>query len=169
MADHTTTTSRASAGSAPDGPSPAGAPRRHPLATIIAYAALGIVFGFVLTRAEVISWFRIQEMFRFQSFHMYGVFAGALAVAIPGFRLLKRPGMRSLSGEPIEVPPKEMGSGVRYCGGGLLFGVGWAFTGACPGPFFALVGAGVTVMLVAIVSAVAGAWVYGYLRPRLPH
>lgn len=133
------------------------------------YLLLGIAFGFILTKSEVISWFRIQEMFRFQGFHMYGIFASALAVAIPLLAYLKRSEGRSVTGEPMVVPDKELGAGRRYVLGGLTFGVGWAFTGACPGPLFALIGSGVGLMAVALLSALAGTWVYGWLRPRLPH
>lgn len=129
----------------------------------------GVAFGFVLTRGEVISWFRIQEMFRFQSFHMYGIIATALIVAAISIEILKRTKARTLDGTPIALAPKEMGRGYRYAIGGTIFGVGWAFTGACPGPLFALLGSGLTVMVVPIASALAGTWVYGYFRPRLPH
>jgi uncharacterized membrane protein YedE/YeeE len=129
----------------------------------------GLAFGFVLTKAEVISWFRIQEMFRFQSFHMYGIIASALVVAALSLEMLKRAQARALDGTLIALAPKELGRGYRYALGGTIFGVGWAFTGACPGPLFALFGSGITVMAVPIISAVAGTWVYGYLRPRLPH
>ena len=128
----------------------------------------GVAFGFVLIRAEVISWFRIQEMFRFQSFHMYGIIASAILVAAVSLEILKRAGARALDGTPIVLPPKELGRGYRYAIGGTIFGIGWAFTGACPGPLFALLGSGISVMVVPIASAVAGTWVYGYLRPRLP-
>jgi uncharacterized protein len=133
------------------------------------YAALGTLFGIVITKSEVISWFRIQEMFRFQSAHMYGVMATAVATALIGQQLIRRLGIASISGEPIEVPDKVMGRGTRYWAGGTLFGLGWAMVGACPGPLFALVGSGVSVMLVAIVSALVGTWSYGALRDRLPH
>ena len=133
------------------------------------YLLLGIAFGVVITKGEVISWFRIQEMFRFQGFHMFGIFATALPVAIVSVQLLKRYGVRSTLGSPLVIPPKAMGSGVRYVAGGITFGMGWALTGACPGPLFALLGAGVLPIGVTILSAMAGAWAYGYLRPRLPH
>jgi hypothetical protein len=123
----------------------------------------------VVTGAEVLSWFRIQEMFRFQSFHMYGIIASAVAVAAVSLRLLRRRMPRAATGADIEIPPKRMGRGVRYVVGGLLFGLGWALTGACPGPLLALVGNGVGVFGVALLSAVAGVWSYGHLRPRLPH
>ena len=132
------------------------------------YFVVGTIFGIVITKGEVISWFRIQEMFRFQGFHMFGIFASALPIAIVTVQLLKR-GMRALDGQPIATTAKPLGTGRRYAIGGSLFGVGWALTGACPGPLFALLGSGVTVMAVVIVSALAGTWSYGLLRARLPH
>jgi uncharacterized protein len=134
-----------------------------------AYLVVGVLFGILLTKSEVISWFRIQEMFRFQGFHMYGVFATALPTAIVAVQLLKRRHARTLAGDPIVIPPKHLGSGIRYGAGGTIFGLGWALTGACPGPLFALAGSGVEVMGVAILSAMLGTWTYGRLRARLPH
>jgi len=133
------------------------------------YLLVGTVFGIVLTKGEAISWFRIQEMFRFQGFHMFGIFATALPTAIIGVQLLKRRWRRTLAGEAIVVPPKHLGSGVRYAVGGTIFGLGWALTGACPGPLFALLGSGVTTMAVAIASAMLGTWTYGRVRHHLPH
>jgi uncharacterized membrane protein YedE/YeeE len=133
------------------------------------YGVMGVLFGIVLTKAEVISWFRIQEMFRFQGFHMFGIFGTALPVAILTVQLLKRLEARTVGGEVIRVPPKHLGKGIRYVVGGMIFGVGWAFTGACPGPLLALLGSGVGVMAAVILSALAGTWVYGLLRPYLPH
>ena len=133
------------------------------------YLLVGTLFGIVLTKGEAISWFRIQEMFRFQGFHMFGIFATALPTAIVGVQLLKRRWRRTLGGDAIVVPPKHLGSGVRYGAGGTIFGLGWALTGACPGPLFALLGSGVGVMSVAIASAMLGTWTYGRLRHRLPH
>src|SRR5688572_25612134 len=133
------------------------------------YFAAGLLFGLVLIKAEVVSWFRIQEMFRFQAFHMYGIIASATVVAGVSLAALRRLGARALDGSRIALAPKPMGGGYRYWIGGAIFGVGWALTGACPGPLFALFGAGVTVLSVAVVSAVAGTWLYGYLRPSLPH
>lgn len=137
--------------------------------TLLAYLTLGTLFGIVITKTEVISWFRIQEMFRFQSFHMYGVMCSAVVVAWLGLFLLRRSGVQSLTGHPIVVPAKIMGRGTRYWAGGTLFGIGWALVGACPGPLFALIGNGVSVMLVTTLSALAGTWSYGMLRDRLPH
>ena len=134
-----------------------------------AYLLAGVLFGIVITRGEVISWFRIQEMFRFQGFHMFGVFATALPTAILSVQFLKRRGIHTFAGAPIQIRPKVFESGVRYAAGGTIFGLGWALTGACPGPLFALLGSGVTVMALAIVAAMAGTWAYGALRTRLPH
>jgi uncharacterized membrane protein YedE/YeeE len=137
--------------------------------TSLVYLLLGICFGFVLTKAEAISWFRIQEMFRFQSPRMYQIIALAVFVAAGSVAFIKKFGLKTISGEPIVIPPKTLGLGVRYAVGGTIFGSGWVLTGACPGPLFALVGSGVTVMIAAIASALAGTWLYGLLRPRLPH
>jgi uncharacterized membrane protein YedE/YeeE len=138
-------------------------------ATWLVYPLIGIVFGITLTQAEIVSWFALQDMFRFQSPRMYLIIASAVAVAAISVALIKRFGVRTLSCEPITIPPKKMGRGIRYLAGGTIFGLGWALSGACPGPMFALVGNGVTVMIVAILSALAGTWLYGWLRPRLPH
>ncbi len=134
-----------------------------------AYLVLGVLFGITLTQSEVLSWFRIQEMFRFQSPRMYEIIVSAIVVAAGSLALIRKLGVKTISGEPITIPPKTLGRGIRYAAGGTIFGLGWALTGACPGPLFALVGNGVPVMLVAIVSALAGTWLYGFLRPRLPH
>jgi uncharacterized membrane protein YedE/YeeE len=136
---------------------------------LIWYFLLGSLFGVVLTKAEIVSWFRIQEMFRFEAFHMYGIIASAIAVAALSVWLLRRSGVRAMTGEAISIPAREVGIGYRYWIGGTLFGVGWALTGACPGPMFALVGAGSSVFVVTVVSALVGTWVYGYVRPHLPH
>jgi uncharacterized protein len=136
---------------------------------LISYFLLGTLFGIVLTKAEIVSWFRIQEMFRFESFHMYGIIASAIAVAAVSVALLRRAGVPTVTGESISIPAKKLGKGYRYWIGGALFGVGWAMTGACPGPMFALVGAGASVFAVTVLSALAGTWLYGYLRPHLPH
>jgi uncharacterized membrane protein YedE/YeeE len=137
---------------------------------LIVYLMLGIYLGIVFTKSEVISWFRIQEMFRFQSFHMYGIIGSAVAVAALSVLIIKKRNVRTLAGERIEIPPKQMSAPCyRYWIGGILFGLGWALLGACPGPIFALIGSGTTVILVSLLSALAGTWVYGRLRPRLPH
>jgi uncharacterized membrane protein YedE/YeeE len=136
---------------------------------LLPYVALGGAFGFLLVEAEVVSWFRIQEMFRFEAFHMYGIIGAAVVTAAMSLLVIKRLGLRSPDGQPLALEPKTVGSGVRYLAGGSMFGLGWALTGACPGPLVALVGAGVPVMLVTILSALVGTWTYGRLRPRLPH
>ncbi len=132
------------------------------------YIIVGIVFGITLTKAEVISWYRIYEMFRFQSFHMYGVIVSAVVLGILFTQLIKRTGMKSLDGEPITIQPKQM-SIPRYLFGGIIFGLGWAMTGACPGPMFILIGNGVTVVIAMVASAILGTYVYGLLRDKLPH
>jgi uncharacterized protein len=136
---------------------------------VIVYFLLGCGFGAVLMEAEVISWFRIQEMFHFDAFHMYGIIGSAVVVAGVSLIVMKQLELRDAEGQLLALEPKAVGTGVRYIAGGTIFGLGWALTGACPGPLVALVGGGVPVMLVALASALAGTWVYGFLRPRLPH
>lgn len=131
------------------------------------YAAWGILFGIVLVKAEIVSWFRIYEMFRLESFHMYGVIGSAVLVGLISVWLIKRNRLRALSGEEILIPDKTFHRGQIY--GGLIFGLGWAITGACPGPLFAQIGAGFSVVTVTLLSALAGTWVYGLVRERLPH
>lgn len=131
--------------------------------------ALGTLFGIILVQGEIVSWFRIHEMFRFEGFHMYGIIGSALAVAATALWVIRRFGVRTLDGDRIVVPPKVMGSGTRYIAGGVIFGIGWGLAGACPGPLFAQIGAGGSVMAVTAASAMAGTWTYGWLRPRLPH
>ena len=131
------------------------------------YAAIGASFGIVFVKAEIISWFRMQEMFRFQAFHMYGVIGTAVVVAAISVFLLKKFKVKTLQGDEIKFAEKPMHKGVVI--GGLCFGFGWALTGACPGPFYALIGAGFPVIIVSLLSAVFGAWVYGYFQDKLPH
>jgi uncharacterized protein len=133
----------------------------------IKYFLAGTAFGILLVKAEVISWFRIQEMFRLQSFHMYGVIGSAMAVGMLSVFLIKKFKIKTIYGEPIEFHPKSFNRGQVY--GGLLFGLGWAITGACPGPLYAQIGTGATVIAVTLLSAVAGTWVYGLLREKLLH
>ena len=148
----------------------AAAETRGLLRAQLLYVSAGAFLGIVFVKSEVLSWYRIQEMFRFQSLHMYLVLASAVAVAALGVRVVQGFGLRTLDGEVIAVPSKEMtGPGTRYWLGGAVFGLGWALLGACPGPIFALIGAGVTSMIVALLSALAGTWVYGALQSRLPH
>ena len=131
------------------------------------YLVVGIIFGIVFVKAEIISWFRIQEMFRFQSFHMYGVIGSAVAVGTLSVWLIKRYQVKTIAGEEIKFNIRTFNKGNIY--GSLLFGFGWAITGACPGPLFAQIGAGTSVVLITLLSAVAGTWVYGLIRERLPH
>lgn len=132
----------------------------------IKYLLAGVFFGIVLVKAQVISWFRIQEMFQLTSFHMYGVIGTAVVTGIISLQLIKRFHIKTLSGDPIVVAPKKFSKGQIY--GGLIFGLGWAITGACPGPLFAQIGMGFSVVAVTLVSAIAGTWVYGAIQARLP-
>lgn len=131
------------------------------------YAVAGIAFGIALTKAEIISWFRIQEMFRLQSFHMYGVIGTAVMVGILSVWIIKRYKVKTIYGEEITFHPKKFNKGQII--GGLIFGMGWALTGACPGPLFAQIGAGFLVIIIVLASAIAGTWVYGFFRDKLPH
>ena len=131
------------------------------------YFVTGVFFGIILIKAEIISWFRIQEMFRLQSFHMYGVIGSAIVVGVISVWIIKRFKVKTIYGEPILFHPKKFNKGNVY--GGLIFGLGWAMTGACPGPLFAQIGTGALVIIVTLLSAIAGTWVYGYIRERLPH
>ena len=133
----------------------------------IKYLIVGILFGIVFVKAEIVSWFRIQEMFRLQSFHMYGVIGSAIAVAMISIFLIKKLHIKTIYGEKIEFHKKKFNKGQIY--GALIFGFGWAITGACPGPLFAQIGTGATVIIVTLLSAVAGTWMYGLLREKLPH
>ncbi len=143
-----------------------------PLA-LAGYALLGMGLGIVFTKSQVLSWFRIYEMFRFESFHLYGIIGSAVATAALLVGLIKKLGLRTIHGEPIRLSPKTWGGGrvpgARYWMGGTLFGLGWALLGACPGPLFALVGGGVGVMAVALAAALAGTWTYALVHQRLPH
>lgn len=132
------------------------------------YLFIGIIFGIALTKAEIISWFRIYEMFRFQSFHMYGVIGTAIIFGIIVVQVIKRTQMRAFDGTPILISPKSR-SVARYLYGGIFFGLGWALTGACPGPLFILVGNGFSVVVVIIASALVGTYTYGLVKERLPH
>ncbi|MDP3665840.1 MAG: YeeE/YedE thiosulfate transporter family protein [Sediminibacterium sp.] len=140
---------------------------KHPWWYDFKYLVAGILFGTILTKAEVISWFRIQEMFRLQSFHMFGVIGSAVAVGTLSVFIIKKYKIRTIYGEEIELHTRPFNKGQMI--GGLLFGFGWALTGACPGPLFAQFGAGTTVIIVTLFSAIAGTWVYGLLRDKLPH
>ena len=131
------------------------------------YLLFGLIFGIVLIKSEVVSWFRIQEMFRLQSFHMFGVIGSAVVVGAISVFLIKKFKIKSVHGEEIILPEKTFNKGQIY--GGLLFGFGWAMTGACPGPLFAQLGYGATAVLITILMATVGTWVYGKFREKLPH
>ena len=140
---------------------------KHPLWYNLKYSVVGIIFGIVFVKAEVISWFRIQEMFRLQSFHMYGVIGTAVVVGMISVALIKKFKIKTIYGEPIVFHSKKFNKGQIF--GGITFGLGWALTGACPGPLFAQIGTGALVVFVIILSAIAGTWVYGFFREKLPH
>ena len=129
---------------------------------------LGIFFGIVLIKSEVVSWFRIQEMFRFQSFHMYGIIGSAILVGAISVMLIKKLKVKTISGETINLNPKPVMKTANFFGG-LIFGLGWSFTGACPGPIYALIGSGSLIFILVLVSALAGVFVYGLVRTKLPH
>lgn len=131
------------------------------------YLIVGILFGIIFIKAEIVSWFRIQEMFRLQSFHMYGVIGSAVVVGMISVWVIKKFDIKTLYGESIVITPKAFNKGQIY--GGLIFGFGWAITGACPGPLFAQMGTGSSIAIVTLLSALGGTWVYGYVREKLPH
>ncbi|HEX4851077.1 MAG TPA: DUF6691 family protein [Puia sp.] len=139
----------------------------HPWWHNIKYLIAGIFFGIILVKSEVISWFRIQEMFRLQSFRMYGIIGSAIVVGAISIWLIKKFKVRTIYGESINLRPKKFNKGQVI--GGLIFGLGWAITGACPGPIYSQIGAGFTVVIVTLVSAIVGTWVYGRFRDKLPH
>lgn len=132
------------------------------------YILLGILFGIVMYKAEAASWFRIYEMFNFQSFHMFGFMATALAIGVPAFYFIKRNNAKDVKGQYISMADKAK-SIPRYLIGGILFGLGWALAGACPGPIFVLIGAGFYPILIVAGFAILGTYLYGVLRDKLPH
>ena len=134
---------------------------------LFAYLIAGILFGILLVKSEVISWFRIQEMFRLQSFHMFGVIGSAVVTGAISIWLIKKLKLKTIKGETITISDKKFHKGNIY--GGLLFGFGWALTGACPGPLFAQIGNGATVIVVTLFSAIIGTWIYGRIQHKLPH
>jgi len=133
----------------------------------IKYLVAGAFFGILLVKSEVISWFRIQEMFHLKSFHMFGVLGSAVITGIISVQVIKRFKIKTVYGEPIILPRKKFNKGQIF--GGLLFGFGWALTGACPGPLFAQIGTGLLIVVITLLSAIAGTWVYGLVREKLPH
>ena len=139
----------------------------HPWWYNFKYLLYGTLFGIILTKSEVISWFRIQEMFRLESFHMYGVIGSAILVGIISVFIIKRFDIKTIYGEKLDLHSTPFNKGQVI--GGLCFGFGWALTGACPGPLFAQIGTGATVTIITLLSAISGTWVYGLVREKLPH
>lgn len=133
----------------------------------IKFLIVGLLFGIILIKSQVVSWFRIQEMFRLQAFHMYGIIGSAIVVGMISVLLIKRFKVKTIHHQPITIPDKQFHWGNVY--GGLIFGLGWAITGACPGPLFAQIGSGFLVISITLLSAIAGTWVYGLIREHLPH
>jgi uncharacterized protein len=136
-------------------------------ASNIKFLVAGLLFGILIIKGEVVSWFRIQEMFRLQSIHMYGIIGSAIVTGMISIQLIKKFRIKTVNSEAIKIIPKTYHRGFIY--GGVIFGIGWAITGACPGPLFAQIGSGATVVIVTLLSAIAGTWVYGFVKPRLPH
>ena len=132
------------------------------------YLVVGVFFGIVLTKSEAVSWYRIYEMFKFQSFHMFGIIGTALFVGVTGVQIIKRTKMKDMNNETIVIADKEPGS-TRYWIGGLFFGLGWALVGSCPGPIFILIGAGFMPVLLVLAGAMLGTFLYGLLKNKLPH
>ena len=141
-------------------------PGKETALSLIKYLFMGTLFGIILVKSEVISWYRIQEMFRLQSFHMFGVIGSAVVTGIISILIIKKFKIKTINGEKIELPSKKFNKGQIY--GGLIFGFGWAITGACPGPLFAQIGSGSSVIIITLLSAIAGTWVFGYFKERLP-
>ncbi len=135
---------------------------------LLKYLLVGFFFGIVLTKSEAVSWYRIYEMFQFQSFHMYGIIMTAITTGLVGIQIIKRKKMKDIDGLPIVFLDKERGT-VRYWVGGILFGLGWAMVGACPGPIFILIGAGFLSVGLVLIGAIFGTFLYGVLKDRLPH
>ncbi|MDP5140262.1 MAG: YeeE/YedE family protein [Spirosomaceae bacterium] len=134
---------------------------------LLKYLIVGVLFGIIFVKAEIISWFRIQEMFRLDSFHMYGVIGSAIVVGMISIQVIKRFNIKTLAGEEVVLNDKFFNKGQIY--GGLIFGLGLALTGACPGPLFAQIGSGFMAVIVTLLSAIVGTWTYGYFREKLPH
>jgi uncharacterized membrane protein YedE/YeeE len=135
---------------------------------VFKYLFVGFVFGIVLTKSEAVSWYRIYEMFQFQSFHMYGIIMVAIVTGVLGVQIIKRKQLKDIKGKPIVIAKKEKGS-LRYWIGGLFFGLGWALVGSCPGPIFILLGAGFLPILLVLIGALIGTFIYGVVKDKLPH
>lgn len=140
-------------------------PSNESFFSLVKYLIIGILFGIIFVKAEIISWYRIQEMFRLQSFHMYGVIGSAVLTGIISVQIIKRFRIRTIQGKAISIQPKKFQKGQIY--GSLIFGLGWAITGACPGPLFAQIGSGYTVIIVTLLSAIAGTWLFGRFEKYL--
>ena len=134
----------------------------------IKYLLVGFLFGIVLTKSEAVSWYRIYEMFQFQSFHMYGIISVAISTGLIGLQIIKRNHIKDIDGKPIVIADKEKGS-FRYWIGGLIFGLGWALVGACPGPIFILIGAGFWSVILILIGAMIGTFIFGLLKDKLPN
>lgn len=134
----------------------------------LSYFITGILFGIIMFKSEAASWFRIYEMFRFESFHMYGIIGSALVLGVIGVQIIEKKKIKDVNGEPISMAPKDK-SFTRYMFGGIIFGLGWALAGACPGPIYTLMGAGFAGVFVVFFAAILGTFVYGLLRDKLPH
>jgi len=135
---------------------------------VLKYLIVGFIFGIVLTKSEAVSWYRIYEMFHFQSFHMYGIIMTAVCTGLIGIQIIKRKNLKDIKGQPIVIADKEKGS-FRYWIGGLFFGFGWALVGTCPGPIFILLGAGFLSLGFVLVGALIGTFIYGVIKESLPH
>jgi uncharacterized membrane protein YedE/YeeE len=135
---------------------------------LIKYLVVGFVFGIVLTKSEAVSWYRIYEMFQFQSFHMYGIISVAIATGLIGIQIIKRNKIKDIDGALIVIKDKEKGA-ARYWIGGILFGLGWGLVGSCPGPIFILLGAGVFPVILVLIGALVGTILYGLFKEKLPH
>ena len=135
---------------------------------VLKYFLVGFLFGIVLTKSEAVSWYRIYEMFHFQSFHMYGIIGVAVATGILGVQIIKRNNIKDIKGLPIEILEKDKGT-ARYLIGGISFGLGWALVGSCPGPIFILIGAGFLPVIIVLIGALIGTIIYGAFKSKLPH
>ena len=133
------------------------------------YLLFGTLFGFILVKSEVVSWFRIQEMFYFDSFHMYGIIGSAIITGLIATLIIKKWKLKDINGNEISIKEKDNSVTKRYIIGGAIFGLGWGLTGACPGPMYALIGSGYLIIIVPLLSAIIGAFAYGALQQKLPH
>ena len=134
----------------------------------IKFLIIGVLFGIILSKTEVVSWYRIYEMFKFQSFHMYGVIGSAVVIGIVFMQLFKKGVIKDYLGNQVIVQEKEKGF-IKTILGGTIFGLGWALSGACPGPLYVLIGQGFLPILIVLLGAVLGAFIYGLLSKKLPN